>query len=159
MESFAQLPLAITRALLQDAEQRDLVTARRVALVSILLSENFLTRAQLIARVEISLGQDCFGVKAWQDNFYRDMRFVKQAFSRADRELRYSRRKGQRGYYQPGRGHLDQDTILSIRGALAELDDRQLVVFSRLTPAQKFAQAASVIDLGRRVSQGLHPTA
>jgi hypothetical protein len=158
MESVYRLPLAFSQLLLQDAEQRDLVTARRSALVRLLLSENFLTRAQLIVRVEMRLGRDCFGVNARHDTFYRDMRFVKQAFSLTGSVLRYSRRKGQRGYYQPGRGRLDQDTAAAIRGALAELDGQQLTIFKGLTLVQKFAAAASVIDFSRRVSRGMRET-
>jgi hypothetical protein len=58
---------AFTKALdtiLQDAIQRDLTTARRAALLKILWKERYLTRAQLMARVEQRLGKNCFGVSA-----------------------------------------------------------------------------------------------
>ena len=78
---------------LQDAIQRDITTARRAALLGILWNERRLTRAQLIARVEYKLGRNCFGISAWEDTFYRDMRLVKQAFQAAGYQLEYSRNK------------------------------------------------------------------
>ena len=69
--------MAIKDAILRDAMQWDITTARRVALLEILWHERYLTRAQLIARVELRLGRACFGLSAWQDTFYRDLRIVK----------------------------------------------------------------------------------
>ena len=63
--------------ILHDVIQRDITTARRVALLEILWNERYLTRSQLIARVELCLGKKCFGISAWEDMFYRDMRFVR----------------------------------------------------------------------------------
>src|SRR3990172_10446315 len=93
------LPTLVKDVILQDAIQRDITTARRVALLEILWNERYLTRAQLIARVELRLGKNCFGVSAWEDTFYRDMRFVKKAFEAAGYRLLYSRNKQQPGYY------------------------------------------------------------
>ena len=73
--------------ILQDAMERDITTARRVTLLEILWNERYLTRAQLIARVELRLGKNCFGASAWEDTFYRDMRLVKQAFETAGYRL------------------------------------------------------------------------
>jgi hypothetical protein len=50
--------------ILYDAIQRDITTARRVALLEILWRERYLTRAELIPRVELQLGKNCFGVAA-----------------------------------------------------------------------------------------------
>ena len=55
------LPALMKDSLLHDAMQRDITTARRVALLEILWNERYLTRAQLIARVELWLCQNCFG--------------------------------------------------------------------------------------------------
>jgi hypothetical protein len=78
-------------AILEDAPRRDITTARRIALLEILWNERYLTRAQLIARVELRLGKNCFGISAWEDTLYRDMRIVKQAFEAAGYRLLYSR--------------------------------------------------------------------
>jgi len=83
--------------MLHDAIQRGIITARRVALLGTLWNERYLTRTQLIARVELRLGKNCFGVSAWEDTFHRDMRFVKQAFEAAGYRLLYSRKKDQPG--------------------------------------------------------------
>jgi len=95
--------------ILQDAIQRDITTARRSALLKILWHERYLTRAQLIARVELQLGRTCFGLSAWQDTFYRDMRIVKITFQAVGFSLLYSRKKSQTGYYLQGQPALYTD--------------------------------------------------
>jgi hypothetical protein len=45
--------------ILQDAIQRDITTARRFILLQILWNERYLTRAQLITRMEYRLGKNC----------------------------------------------------------------------------------------------------
>jgi hypothetical protein len=146
------LPAKLTRALISDAANRDRVTARRAALLEILWHERRLTREQLIARIEYRLGPGCFGAKTWQENFYRDMRFVRQAFADAGYTLKYSRSAGASGYYLAGEANLHADVQRAIRGALAELDEKQLRIYRRLPPTQKFSQAASMIDFSRRVA-------
>ena len=64
---------AALNVLLEDAITRDRTTARRAALLKILHQERYLTREQLIVRVEGILGVGCFGDSAWIDTFYRDM--------------------------------------------------------------------------------------
>jgi hypothetical protein len=96
------LPVGMKDAILEDASRRDITTARRIALLEILWNERYLTRAQLIARVEFRLGKNCFGISAWEDIFYRDMRFVKQVLEAAGYQPVYSRKKEQPGYYLEG---------------------------------------------------------
>src|SRR5215210_3558159 len=103
------LSVVIKDAILYDAMQRDITTARRVALLEILWNERYLTRAQLIARVELRLGKNCFGISAWEDTFYRDMRFVKQALEAAGYHLLFSRNKQQPGYYLAGQPALSSE--------------------------------------------------
>jgi hypothetical protein len=73
------LPNVIKDTILHDAMERDITTSRRAALLEILWNERYLTRSQLIARVELQLGKNSFGISAWQDTFYRDMCIVKNA--------------------------------------------------------------------------------
>ncbi|MCB2160748.1 hypothetical protein KQH40_01535 [bacterium] len=150
-----RLPTKLTTALISDAVARDRVTARRAALLEILWYERYLTRKQLISRVEYQEGMHCFGIKTWQETFFRDMRFVKKAFSTAGYTLKYSRSTETPGYYLKGEGNLHKDIQIAIRGAIAELDEVQMLIYQRLTPAQKFAQAVSMIDLGRKVSSNI----
>src|SRR6266540_5712014 len=122
-----------TGVILNDAIQRDITTARRAALLQILWNERYLTRAQLIARIEYRLGKNCFGISAWEDTFYRDMRIVKQAFEAAGYQLLYSRKKKQPGYYLDGQPSLSSEIKQVLMGSAAEVDQRQIDVYRKLS--------------------------
>jgi hypothetical protein len=131
-------------AILRDAMQRDITTARRVALLEILWNERYLTRSQLIARVELRLGKNCFGIAAWQDTFYRDMRFVKQAFYAAGYLLLYSRNKQQPGYYLDGQPAFSSEIKQVLKGSAAEVNQRQIDIYRKLSFAERFHQGCSI---------------
>lgn len=137
--------------ILQDAIQRDITTARRAALLEILWHERYLTRAQLIARVGRRLGKNCFGASAWEDTFYRDMHAVKQAFKAAGLTLAYSRNKPQAGYYLKGQPALSPELKQILHSSVAEVDPRQIEIYQRLTPADRFQQGCSISDTARTV--------
>ena len=137
--------------ILQDAIQRDITTARRDALLDILWNEHYLTRAQLIARVEFRLGKNCFGSSAWQDTFYRDMRVVKQALSAAGSSLLYSRNSGQPGYYLQGQPALSSEFKQVLKSSASEVDQRQIDIYHKLSPADRFYQGCSISDTARKV--------
>src|SRR6266511_4099413 len=120
------LPTVMKDAILQDAIQRDITTARRVVLLEILWNERYLTRSQLIARVELRLGKNCFGASAWQDIFYRDLRIVKQAFDVTGYPLLYSRNKQQPGYYLDGQPALSAEIKQVLKSSALEVDQRQI---------------------------------
>ncbi|HSK89534.1 MAG TPA: hypothetical protein VK880_14320, partial [Anaerolineales bacterium] len=145
------LPTVMKDAILQDAMQRDITTARRVALLETLWNERYLTRAHLIARVELRLEKNCFGVSAWEDTFYRDMRFVKQAFEAAGHRLLYSRNKQQPGYYLDGQPALRSEIQQVLKGSVAEVDQRQIDIYQKLSFAERFHQGCSISDPARRV--------
>jgi hypothetical protein len=145
------LPVTAKDVLLQDAVQRDITTARRVALLEILWNERYLTRAQLIARVEFRLGRGRFGNFAWQDTFYRDMRIVKQALDVAGLQLLYSRNKRQPGYYLHGQSALSPELKQILRASAAEVDQRQIDIYQKLSPADRFHQGCSISDTARKV--------
>jgi hypothetical protein len=147
----SNLPTTMKDAILQDAIRRDITTARRVALLEILWNERYLTRAQFIARVELRLGKNCFGVSAWEDTFYRDMRFVKQAFEAAGYRLLYSRNKQQPGYYLDGQPALSSEIKQVLKGSAAEVDQRQLDIYRKLSFAERFHQGSSISDTARKV--------
>jgi hypothetical protein len=138
-------------AILHDAIRRDMTTARRVVLLEILWNERYLTRAQLIARVELRLGKKCFGILAWEDTFYRDMRFVKQAFETAGYKLLYSRKQEQAGYYLEGQPVLSPEIQQVLKGSVAEVDQRQLDIYHKLSVAERFQQGCSISDTARKV--------
>jgi hypothetical protein len=145
------LPLILKDSVLQDAMQRDITTARRVTLLHILWRERYLTRAQLVARVELRLGKKCFGVSAWEDTFYRDMHFVKQAFETAGYQLLYSRKKEQPGYYLDGQPALSSEIQQVLKGSAAEVDQRQIDIYRKLSFAERFHQGCSISDTARNV--------
>lgn len=147
-----QLPETTQRYLLRDAEKRDPVTARRSHLAQFLLRERYLTRESLMLRVESLMGFASFGEKSWKDNFYRDMRVVKAALKQAGFNLKYSRTGDRPGYYIVGEAYLHPDVKKEIAGALGEIDQEQIEIYKRIPPAQKFYQACSIINLGKKVS-------
>jgi hypothetical protein len=137
--------------ILNDAIQRDITTARRAALLQILWNERYLTRAQLIARVEYRLGRNCFGISAWEDTFYRDMRLVKQAFQAASYQLEYNRSKERTGYYLHGQPALSPGFKQLVSASAAEADQRQIDIYQQLSPAARFRQGCSISDTARNV--------
>jgi hypothetical protein len=147
----SSLPVVMKDTILHDAIQRDITTARRIALLEILWNERYLTRAQLIAKVEFRLGKNCFGLSAWEDTFYRDMRFVKQVFEAAGYRLRCSRNKQQAGYYLDGQPALSPEIKQVLRGSAAEVDQRQIDVYRKLSFAERFYQGCSISDTARKV--------
>lgn len=146
------LPSKAKDIIIQDAIQRDLTTARRIVLLNILWHERYLTRAQLIARAEFRLGKNCFGSSAWQDTFYRDMRVVKQALKVAGFQLLYSRNRGQPGYYLQGQLALSSEFKQLLKSSAAEVDQRQIDIYHRLSPANRFYQGCSISDIARKVA-------
>lgn len=147
-----QLPETTQSYLLRDAEKRDPVTARRSYLAGILLRERYLTRESLMFRVESLMGFASFGERSWKDNFYRDMRVVKAALKQAGFELKYSRSGEKPGYFFAREAPLHPGVKEEIAGALKEIDPKQMEIYKHISPAQKFYQACSIINLGRKVS-------
>ena len=145
------LPPVIKDTILHDVIQRDTTTARRFALLEILWSERYLTRTQLITRVEMRLGRNCFGISAWEDTFYRDMRFVKQALQAAGYHLLFSRNKQQPGYYLAGQPALSSEIKQVLTGSAAEVDERQIEIYRKLSFAERFHQGCSISDTARKV--------
>jgi hypothetical protein len=143
------LPIAIKDDILLDAIQRDITTARRVTLLEILWNERYLTRTQLIARVELRLGRGCFGSSAWQDTFYRDLRIVKLAFEAGGYRLLYRRNKQQPGYYLDGQPALSSEIKQILQNSATEVDQRQIDIYRKLTFAERFYQGCSISDTAR----------
>jgi hypothetical protein len=145
------ISIASLEVLLKDAALRDIPTARRYALLKILWDERYLTREQLIARVEFRLGKGCFGASAWEDNFYRDLRVVKRAFRAAGQQLAYSRDRRRSGYYLKGQPALSEEFRQKLLGSAAEIDPSQIDVYRRLPASERFRQGCSISDTARRV--------
>lgn len=137
--------------LLEDAAERDRTTARRVALAKILLQERYLTREQLIVRVEGILGIGCFGEAAWEDTFFRDMQVVKRALRAEGYQPAYSRSSHRLGYYLRDRAAISSDLEKILVGCVAEVDPSQIEILKELTTEQRFRQGCSISNLARNV--------
>jgi hypothetical protein len=136
---------ALWLGLLRDTLQRDAVTARRAALLSLLWLEGYQTRESLIARVERRLGTGCFG-RGSTLTFRRDMQVIKAVMAAQGYRLKFSRRAARPGYYIAGRPVLAPETIKAVQGAAREIDPRQLAVLSRLSPAGRARLALDLSD-------------
>jgi hypothetical protein len=137
--------------LLADAVHRDRTTARRAALVEILLQERYLTREQLIVRVEGILGKGCFGFSAWEDTFFRDMQVVKRALKAAGYQLAYSRSSHKPGYYFRHQAAISSNLDIILDGCVSEVDRSQINIFKNLTFEQRFQQGCSINNLARKI--------
>jgi hypothetical protein len=135
---------------LREVAAQDLPMARRMALLRLVWQQAYWSRKGLVWWVEDLLGQDCFGASP-RSTFYRDMAVVRQALAENGHRLLYGRRKGQRGYYVEGRPRLDEHLRRLIAGAMAEVDPRQIAISRKLTPAQRFRQGCSMVELAERV--------
>jgi hypothetical protein len=134
-----------------DTASRDPTTARRCALLEILWHERYLTEQQLIIRVELRLGKNPFGTTVGKSSFYRDMKVVKQILKVAGYVLLYSRNKTRPGYYLKGQPALSPELRQIIRSSAAEVDPRQIDIYQRLSPAQRFQQGCAISDTARNV--------
>ena len=97
------------------------------------------------------MGRDCFGVSAWEDNFYRDLRVVKQALNAAGYHLQYSRTGQRPGYYLEGQPVISDELAQILKNSAAQVDPNQIAVIRRLTPAQRFRLGCSISDAARNV--------
>jgi hypothetical protein len=104
----------------------------------------------LIANVAYVLGW-----RIWGDNprqtLAADILCLRRAFAAAGHHLAYSNEPGREGLYIRGRPTLDPKFARAIRAAVAEVDPVQMAITRRLTPAQRFAQAVSMIEFVERV--------
>ncbi len=144
--------LLVQQALLEDAAQRDTVTARRKLLMEFLSRERYLTRRGLMSRVEMVLGFGCFGNASWEDVFYRDMKAVKKSFRAAGYDLAYSRNKSRAGYYLRGEGEIGESVARQIKGAVEKIDPKQVEITRTLSPAQRVQQGLSITKLAQEVT-------
>ena len=146
-----EIPQQAQNTILEDAVERDTVTARRKRLLEILWGERYLTRSGLITRVEASVGKSCFGESAWEDTFYRDMRVVKRAFYSAGYELAYSRSHNKPGYYLREQASVNPALKRAITGAVTEVDNRQITITRQLQPKERVQQGVSISNLANQV--------
>jgi hypothetical protein len=76
---------------------------------------------------------------------------VKQAFEVAGYRMLYSRQKQQPGYYVEGQSALSAEFKQVLKGSAAEVDQRQIDVYRKLSFAERFYQGCSISDTARKV--------
>lgn len=146
-----ELPPSAIQVLLDDAITRDRTTARRAALLNILQHERYLTREQLIVRVEGKAGKGYFGDSAWVDTFYRDVKVVKRALEAAGYQLAYSRNMKLPGYYLRNHPSLSPELSAILESTIAEVDPAQIAIFKQLSFEQRFRQGCSISNLASHI--------
>ena len=137
--------------LLNDAIARDRTTARRAALLKVIQHERYLTREQLIVRVEGELGNGCYGDSAWVDTFFRDMQVVKRALRASGYQLAYCRSLKQPGYYLRNQPPISTELSTILDGSIAEIDLSQIGILKQLSFKQRFLQGCSISNLACQV--------
>jgi hypothetical protein len=146
------IPIDSWLARLREAGERDLRSARQMALLRLVWQEAYLTREGLIARVEALLGRGCFGPSP-RATFYRDIAAVRRTLIKGGHRLVFSRQLSGKGYYVQGRPLLDERLRHLISGAVAEVDPQQIAIYRRLGPAQRMWQLAHLSDWLRQTNQ------
>ena len=139
------VPPTIWFALLKEDIERDLATARRTVLLSIIWRESYLTCEGLTFGAEAVLGKGCFG-KSVADTFCRDIRVLRNLLLVSGHKLKFSRRGEQTGYYIEGRPLLAPELAEPIRASIAEVDLRQIAISRRLSPAHCVQKAGRLSD-------------
>ena len=76
---------------------------------------------------------------------------MKQAFEAGGFSLLYSRNKQQRGYYLQGQEALSAEFKQILKSSMAEVDQRQIDIYRKLSPADRFRQGCSISDTARKV--------
>jgi hypothetical protein len=79
------------------------------------------------------------------------MHFVKQAFEAAGYGLLYGRQKKRPGYYLEGQPALSPEIKQVLKGSAAEVDQRQIDIYGKLSFAERFYQGCSISDTARKV--------
>jgi hypothetical protein len=79
------------------------------------------------------------------------MRFVKQTLEATGYRLLYSRKKEQPGYYLDGQPALSSEIKQVLKGRAAEVDQRQIDIYNKLSYAERFHQGCSISDTARKV--------
>jgi hypothetical protein len=65
-------------------------------------------------------------------------------------ELSYSRSKRRPGYYLKDQPPLLPEYRQMLRSSASEVDQRQIDIYHRLSPAERFRQGCSISDTARR---------
>ena len=76
---------------------------------------------------------------------------MKQAFEAAGYPLVYSRKQEQLGYYLDAQPALSPEFKQILKGSAAEVDQRQIDIYRKLSFAERFHQGCAISDTARNV--------
>jgi hypothetical protein len=135
------------------AQQRQLGTLdrtglRRGVMMRMIWQVAYYTSTSLVANIDYLLGRSVWGndVRA---TLAADICAMRGALATAGHRLAYS--SGPRkGYYVRGRPELDPQLARGIQGAVAEVDPVQMAIIARHSAAERFEQAAAMIEFVQR---------
>ena len=126
----------------------DRATLRRGVMMRMIWQVAYYTSTSLVANIDYLLGRS-----AWESDVRAtlavDICAMRSAFAAAGHRLAYSNGP-RKGYYIRGRPELDPQLVRGIRGAVAEVDPAQLAIIGRHSAAERFEQAAAMIEFVQR---------
>ncbi|MFN8489095.1 MAG: hypothetical protein U0350_16020 [Caldilineaceae bacterium] len=118
---------------------------RRSLLARMIWQVSYQRSTGLIENVAYLIGWRTWGEKP-RATLAEDIRMLRHALATAGHHLAYSGQPNHKGFYIRGRPLLDPQLERRMIGAMAEIDPVQMEITRQLTPAQRFAQAMSMID-------------
>jgi len=150
MESVLDLNLDSTPITTWLAQQRTTATLdpaalRRSLIARMIWQVSYQRSPGLIANVAYLLGWRTWGAQP-RTTLAADICLLRRALAAAGHHLAYSIDPANRGLYIRGRPALDPQLERGIRGAFAEVDPAQTAILARQTPAERFAEAAAMIE-------------
>jgi len=150
MESDLDLDLDSTPIITWLAQQRKAATLdpaalRRSMIARMIWQVSYQRSPGLIANVAYLLGWRTWGEQP-RLTLAADIYLLRRALADVGHHLAYSIKPNQRGFYIQGRPALDPQLERRMKGAMAEIDPAQMAITRRLAPAQRFAQAMSMIE-------------
>ena len=150
MESDLDLALDSTPIITWLARQRraatlDPTALRRSMIARMIWQVSYQCSPGLIANVAYLLGWRTWGEHP-RTTLAADIYVLRYALAAAGHHLAYSIKPNQRGFYIQGRPALDPQLERGIEGAFAEVDPAQTAILAHQTPAERFAEAAAMIE-------------
>jgi hypothetical protein len=150
MKSDLDLNLDSTPIITWLAQQRKAATLdpaalRRSLIARMIWQVSYQRSPGLLANVAYLLGWRTWGEQP-RTTLAADICMLRRALEAAGHHLAYRIDPANRGFYIRGRPALDPQLERRMKGAMAEIDPAQMVITRRLTTAQRFAQAMSMIE-------------
>ena len=138
-------PIITWLAQARQAGNLDGPALRRSLLARMIWQVSYQRSIGLIENVAYLIGWRTWGEKP-RATLSADILILRQQLAAVGQRLAYSCQPDHKGFYVRGRPLLDPQLEQRMIGAMAEIDPVQMEITRRLTPAQRFAQAMSMID-------------